>query len=82
MGRGLRRPRAQLPGAEPRGRDWGCAGAAEAAATGGGRGAQPSSSEVAVAGRMPQPEPRRPAAELSSPRRRGGAQSVARAGRS
>lgn len=82
MGRGLRRPRAQLSGAEPPGRGWDSVGAAEAAAAGGGGGAQPSSSEVAGAGRMPQPESPSPAAELPGPRRCGGAQSVARLGRS
>lgn len=39
MGRGLRRPRAQLSGAEPPGRGWSGAGAARAAAAGGGGGA-------------------------------------------
>lgn len=84
MGRGLRRPRAQLSGAEPRGRGWGCAGAVEAAAAAGGGAAQPPSSEVAGARRMPQlqPEPASLASELSGPRSRGEAQSLALAGRS
>lgn len=81
MGRGLRRPRAQLSGAEPPGQGRGCVGAAEAAAAegwrgysafqlGGGRGGEDAATQAA--------EPRR-GASWPPPLRRGAERGAGRA---